>query len=848
MSKIYKHRDSIIKRDKKDFINGIHDFSEEDIIGLTEQEFEEIQKCCMRMNLTGVDEFFDFLLTEGIDALNKSEIEYSKENLLISRFYLTIFLKFHCIYDKDYARTACYLGDVNRELADLGVEPEINLKQSIELYQEIRRMFQGKNPEYIAATTNLGINYVILADFGIEPEQNLKESIKLQEEARHLSLEDSSKYLVVTLNLGLTHLTLAQLGIEPEINLIKTINLCQEIRKATSETSMDYTKATLNYGFALILLADLGIETEKNLEVAIKLQIEARKNLPKKSLDFGRTLMNEGRAYFGLAELGINTKKNLEEAIKLLREARKNLPKMCLDYAGSSICLGYALIGESIHQGVNSEKNINEAIETLKDAQKILPKTSLDTGSAFINLGVAHRILAILGIEPEKNLEECIKLQQKAIEILPMDRLNYAKAILNKASAYEELANNDVKSEKNFQLAEELYKEGINIFLEAKDGWNYPVAVLSIYNLYRNIFWRSGDKSILEKSNNALREAKKNIEGWEVLRKNIILGELYSVEADFHELEEDYYKAGLKYRDAYKLTKKEYYRFMCDFCGAKVESSKKEEKHFCRLVDRWKEIDKKGIFLDFYDYAIFECYLEEALENEALRFDEVTKAISKLDEIYVRTSIYHIKIRVSACIEILNAYLNYFPKRDNQKNEEKAKENISSACRIFQNQGYKHEIDLCNQFIKAIKNKERQEVWLDLIKNQLSNNFSKLIREAAFDEITKLHTRGIKADLGEIKTGIKEIKINIDNLTISLKSGISEELVISVGAEFAGTGAKHEIHIPLQKITYPEIKKDLENIKSENIIKLTSLPAKLATKIREYLVENEKDELLKYSN
>ena len=314
------------------------------------------------------------------------------------------------------------------------------------------------------------------------------------------------------------------------------------------------------------------------------------------------------------------------------------------------------------------------------------------------------------------------------------------------------------------------------------------------------------------------------------------MGKLYEAEADLCELEEDYYNAGMKYRDAYRLTKKEYYRFMCDFCGAKAKSSEKEEKPFCKLVIRWKKIDKKGVFLDFFDYAVFECYLEEALENEALRFDEVTKAKNKLNEIYERTSIYHIKVRVSAYIEILNAYLDYFPEKNEEKDEEKAKENISSACRIFQSQGYKHEIDLCNQFIKAIKNKERQEVWLDLIKNKLINNLSMLIRGAALDEITKLHTRGIKADLGELKTGIKEIKINLDNLTISLKPGISEELIISVGAEFAGTGAKHEIHIPLQEITYPDIKKDLEIIKSGTIIKLTSLPVKLATKIRDYLI------------
>ena len=86
----------------------------------------------------------------------------------------------------------------------------------------------------------------------------------------------------------------------------------------------------------------------------------------------------------------------------------------------------------------------------------------------------------------------------------------------------------------------------------------------------------------------------------------------------------------------------------------------------------------------------------------------------------------------------------------------------------------------------------------------------------------------------------------MDNLIISLEPGISGELVVSVGAELAGTGAKYDIHIPSHDLTDPDIKKFLENIKGRNISKLASLPAKLATKIREYLIENKKDELLKY--
>lgn len=85
---------------------------------------------------------------------------------------------------------------------------------------------------------------------------------------------------------------------------------------------------------------------------------------------------------------------------------------------------------------------------------------------------------------------------------------------------------------------------------------------------------------------------------------------------------------------------------------------------------------------------------------------------------------------------------------------------------------------------------------------------------------------------------IETVEKKLDEILVSLKPGIRQELVITVGAEFAGTGAKHKIHIPLQEIAYSELKKDLENIKGKGILKLASLPAKLAEKVKEYLVRN----------
>lgn len=91
-----------------------------------------------------------------------------------------------------------------------------------------------------------------------------------------------------------------------------------------------------------------------------------------------------------------------------------------------------------------------------------------------------------------------------------------------------------------------------------------------------------------------------------------------------------------------------------------------------------------------------------------------------------------------------------------------------------------------------------------------------------------------------------DIHDKLDEIINLITLGTREELVISVGVEFIGTGAKHEIHIPLQEITYPDIKKDLENIKGKTVLKLTSLPVKLASKVRDYLIQNKNDLDLKF--
>ncbi|NOR77419.1 MAG: hypothetical protein GQ523_03095 [Methanophagales archaeon] len=97
-------------------------------------------------------------------------------------------------------------------------------------------------------------------------------------------------------------------------------------------------------------------------------------------------------------------------------------------------------------------------------------------------------------------------------------------------------------------------------------------------------------------------------------------------------------------------------------------------------------------------------------------------------------------------------------------------------------------------------------------------------------------------NMSKILEGIDK---KLDDITISLEPGVHKELVITIGLEAFGTGVKEVVTIPQEAIDYPDLKEDLEKIKGKSI-KLASLPSKLAKKVKDYLIRNKKDNLLKH--
>jgi HEAT repeat protein len=96
----------------------------------------------------------------------------------------------------------------------------------------------------------------------------------------------------------------------------------------------------------------------------------------------------------------------------------------------------------------------------------------------------------------------------------------------------------------------------------------------------------------------------------------------------------------------------------------------------------------------------------------------------------------------------------------------------------------------------------------------------------------------------ELGTKLDGLSQEMNEIRISLSPGITQEIEISSGIEILGTGAALITTIPLQEISYAELKEDLQRIKGENISKLSELPKRLANKIKGYLLLKDREDIV----
>jgi len=96
----------------------------------------------------------------------------------------------------------------------------------------------------------------------------------------------------------------------------------------------------------------------------------------------------------------------------------------------------------------------------------------------------------------------------------------------------------------------------------------------------------------------------------------------------------------------------------------------------------------------------------------------------------------------------------------------------------------------------------------------------------------------MKEKFKNIEEDLSKISDKLEELSISVKPGITEELVISKGLEIGGSGALIVTTIPVTEIKYPEFPEDLEKIKEKTTTVLSKLPERLNKKIRDYILKS----------
>jgi hypothetical protein len=373
-----------------------------------------------------------------------------------------------------------------------------------------------------------------------------------------------------------------------------------------------------------------------------------------------------------------------------------------------------------------------------------------------------------------------------------------------------------VGSIQNLEKSRKLYLGSIAILEKLEDGWTYSIALLKLNSLLKDNFYKTGDKKHLEEWEKNLGDLEEKIKGRDIMYKELVMTRIHEIRASLFEFDgkSGIYKASREYYKAYELSKNPYYNFMDEFSQARIDT-----KSFCELVSDWKETEKKGIFLDYYDYTLFECHLENALKSTINEEDELKLAVEKLEEIKERTQIKIIKDRVSAYIHLLQALVDCF----NNDSDREAEENVKKGCKIFREYGDKQGQQMCEIFNNAIVKKREPDAWQKIIRSrEFSSNFYSLLCEysdrkrADLDDYRFGQVHEIMGAVSKNVEQVKDISIRtenkIDEIQCQLHSGLSE-IKDQIEEGFDGTAAELR-----------QIKGKIDNIEQDldNLVKISN--------------------------
>ena len=419
-----------------------------------------------------------------------------------------------------YATVQANLGLTHLVLANRGMEPEQNLRRSLDALIEAARHCKDQQvwALYTIVQNNLGLTYQALANRGMEPEQNLQRSLDALIEAAHHCKDQQNwaLYATVQANLGLTYQTSANRGMEPEQNLRRSLDALIEAAHHCKDQQnwAAYATVQANVGNTYRLLAERGMEPEQNLRGSLDALIEAahhckdqqnwalyaivqtnlgltyqtsanrgmepEQNL-QRSLDalieaahhckdqqnwalYATVQANLGLTYQALANRGMEPEQNLQRSLDALIEAAHH----CKDQQNWAL---YAIVQTNLgltyqalaNRGIEPEQNLQRSLDALIEAARHCKDQQNWAFYATVqaNVGNTYRLLAERGMEPEQNLQRSLDALMEAARHCK-DQQNwalYAMVQNNLGLIYQALANRGVEPEKSLMLADEAFRE-----------------------------------------------------------------------------------------------------------------------------------------------------------------------------------------------------------------------------------------------------------------------------------------------------------------------------------------------------------------------------------------------------
>ncbi len=402
----------------------------DEITELTLKEYEEVMDLCgvLRNKKTDKEQILDYFYDCGGIAGEEMRKELKvQENALIARFYSDCFLKIKEEGDLLYANTLVLKGLSLQTLAEKGEHTILNLKESMECYDNAAIIYQREKAELEYATTqmNKGTSLMRLAEQGEDIRSNLKESMECYDNAAAINQREHEDlgYADTQMNKGNSLVRLAEQGVCSLQNLYKAINCYDEatIIYQREKAELECATMQMNKGTCLVRLAEQGENTKQNLCKAIKCYDNAAIIYQREHEDLGyaHMQMNKGNSLCGLAEAGVDTIPNLEKSIKCFDKSLKTFRK---ESAELDVALAQMNKGNSLRvlaeAGVDSENTLEEAINCYLDVERIYKRERCFL--PFIRVSLNHCLVICwqsTKIWDQGRKEEAIELIKSAKKI-----------------------------------------------------------------------------------------------------------------------------------------------------------------------------------------------------------------------------------------------------------------------------------------------------------------------------------------------------------------------------------------------------------------------------------------------